>query len=109
MKTSRLVSEENIQNFLCKLLQTLKLIYHPHLAIYNEAPSKVLELVSFVTFSSVPAEFLSFVYISVRLIRQFAQFVTSFYPLEAFCSVNTSFAVSLLMSNQLLRVGIQTN
>ena len=69
MKTSRLVSEENIQNFLCKLLQTLKLIYHPHLAIYNEAPSKVLELVSFVTFSSVPAEFLSFVYISVRLIR----------------------------------------
>jgi len=36
-----------------------------------------------VNFSSVPAEFLSFVYISVRLIRhrlirQFAQFVTSF-------------------------------
>ena len=39
----------------------------------------------FITFSSVPAEFLSFVYISVglirhRLIRQFAQFVTSLYP-----------------------------
>jgi len=35
----------------------------------------------------VPAEFLSFVYISVRLIRhrlirQFAQFVTSFYSLR---------------------------
>jgi len=28
-----------------------------------------VELVYFVTFSSVPAEFLSFVYISVRLIR----------------------------------------
>jgi len=48
-------------------------------------------------------------YISVRLNRQFAQFVTSFYPLEAFCSVNTSFAVSLLMSKQLVLVGIQTN
>jgi len=59
-----------------------------------------------VTFSSVPAEFLSFVYISIR---QFAQFVTSFYPLEAFCSANPSFAVSLLMSKQLVRVGIQTN
>jgi len=50
----------------------------------------------FATFSSVPAEFLCFVYISVR---QYAQFVTSFYPLEAFCSANTSFAVSLLMSS----------
>ena len=52
-------------------------------------------------------------YISVRLIRhplirQFAQFVTSFYPLEKFCSANTSFAVSLLMSEQLECVGIQT-
>jgi len=68
-----------------------------------------------VTFSSVPAEFLSFVYISVRVIRhrlihQFAQFVISFYPLEAFCSVNSSFAVSLLMSKQLVvPVGLQTN
>jgi len=49
------------------------------------------------------------VYISVRLIRRFAQFVTSFYPLEAFCSANTSFAVSLVMSEQLVGVGIQTN
>jgi len=32
-------------------------------------------------------------------VRQFAQVVTSFYALEAFCSGNTSFAVSLLMSN----------
>jgi len=40
---------------------------------------------------------------------QFAQFVTSFYPLEAFCSTNTSFAVWLLMSKQPVRVGIQTN
>ena len=52
----------------------------------------------FVTFSSVPAESLSIVYISVHLIHQLAQFVTSFYPLEAFCSANTSFAVMLLMS-----------
>jgi len=29
--------------------------------------------------------------------------------LEAFCSANTSFAVSLLMSQQLVRMGIQTN
>jgi len=44
------------------------------------------------------------------LIRQFARFLTSFYSLEAFCSVsNTSFAVSLLISKQLVRVGIQTN
>jgi len=42
-------------------------------------------------------------------IRQFAQFVTSFYPREAFCSFNSSVAVSLLMSKQLVRVGIQTN
>jgi len=41
------------------------------------------------------------------LIRQFAQFVTSFYHLKAFCSANTSFAVWLLMSKQLVRVGIQ--
>jgi len=33
----------------------------------------------------------------------------SFYPLEAFYSVNTSFAVSLLMSKQLVRVRIQTS
>jgi len=51
------------------------------------------------------------VYVSVRLIRhrlirQFAQLVTSFYPREAFCS---SFAVSILMSKQLVRRGIQTN
>jgi len=63
----------------------------------------------FVTFSSVPAESLSSVYISVRLVRQSAQFVTSFYPLEAFWSANTSFAVLLLMSKQLVRVGTQTN
>jgi len=53
------------------------------------------------------------VYISVRLIRyrlirQFAQFVTPFCPLEVFCSANTSFAVSLLMYKQLVRVGIKT-
>jgi len=45
-------------------------------------------------------------YISVRLIRhrrirQVPQFVTSFYSLEAFCSANMSFAVSLLTSKQL--------
>jgi len=40
----------------------------------------IRQLVQSVTFSSVPTESLSFVYISVRLIRQFAQFVTSFYP-----------------------------
>jgi len=43
------------------------------------------------------------------LIRQFAQFVTSFDPLEAFCSANTSFAVSLLMSKQLVREGMEAN
>jgi len=43
------------------------------------------------------------------LIRQFVQFVTSFYTLETFCSVNTPFAVSRLMSKQLVRVGIQIN
>jgi len=62
----------------------------------------------------LPAEFLSFVYISVHLIRhhlvcQFAQVVTSFYPSEAFYSANTSLTVSLLMSKQLVRVGIKTN
>jgi len=55
------------------------------------------------------AEFLSFVYISVRLIHQFAQFITSFYHLEAFYSVNTSFAVSPLMSKELVSAGIQIN
>jgi len=65
-------------------------------------------------FSLVPVEFLSFVYISVHLIRhglisQFAQFVTSFYALEAFCSANTLCAVLILMSEQLVCVGIQTN
>jgi len=54
------------------------------------------QFAQFVTFSSVPAEFLSFVYISVRLIghrliREFAQFVTFFYPLEAFCSAKMLF------------------
>jgi len=46
-----------------------------------------------------------FVYISVR------QFVTSFYPLEAFCSAYTSFAVSFAFDVQsaVVRVGIQTN
>jgi len=34
-------------------------------------------------------------------------FITSFYPLEAFCSANMSFAVSLLMSKQLVHVGTQ--
>jgi len=38
-----------------------------------------------------------FVYISVC---QFAQFVTTFYPWEAFCLANTSFAVLLLMFEQ---------
>jgi len=52
---------------------------------------------------------LSFVCISVYLIGQFAQLITSFYPLEAFCSANTSFAVSLLMFKLLVHVGIQTN
>jgi len=51
----------------------------------------------------------SFVYISVHLIRQFVQFVTFFYPLDAFCLANASFAVSLLMSKQLVHVGIQSN
>jgi len=60
-------------------------------------------------FLLVLAESVSFVYISVCLIHQLAQFVTGFYPLEVFCSVNMSFAVSLLMSQQLVRVGIQTN
>jgi len=40
--------------------------------------------------------------ISHHLICQFPHFVTCFYPLEAFCSANTSFAVSLLMSKQLV-------
>jgi len=31
-----------------------------------------------------------------------------FNPLEAFCLANMSFAVSLLMSEQLVHVGIQT-
>jgi len=66
----------------------------------------IRQVAQIVTFSSVLEESLSFVYISVR---QFAQFVTFFYPLEAFCSANTSFAVSLLMSKQLVRVGIQKN
>jgi len=43
---------------------------------------------------------ISFVYISGR---QFAQFLTSFYPLEAFCSATMSFAVSRLMFKQLVR------
>jgi len=47
-------------------------------------------------------------YISVRLIRN-RQFVASFCPSEAFCSANSSFAVSVLMFKQLTRVGIQTN
>ena len=64
----------------------------------------IRQLAQIVTFSSVPAESLSFVYNSVR---QFAQFVTSFYPLEEFCSANTASAVSLLMCKQLVRVGIQ--
>jgi len=50
--------------------------------------------------------YISFRRIRHRLIRQFAQFFISFYPREAFCSGNTSFAVSLLMSKQLTRVGI---
>jgi len=33
----------------------------------------------------------------------------SAYPQKAFCSSNSSFAVSLLMSKQLVRMGIQTN
>jgi len=43
--------------------------------------------------------------------RQFAQFVTSFYPLEVVCSANSSVAVLLLMFKQLVLtpVGIQTN
>jgi len=53
--------------------------------------------------------FQKLLYSRTRLIRQFAKFVTSFYPLEAFCLVNTSLAVLLLMSKQLVRVGIQTN
>jgi len=40
---------------------------------------------------------------------QCAQFITSLYPLEAFCSANTSFAVSLWMFKQLVHGGIQTN
>ena len=44
-----------------------------------------------------------------RLIHQLAYFVTSFNPLEVFCSANTTFAVSLSMSKQLVRVGIQKN
>jgi len=60
---------------------------------------------------------LSFVYISVHLIQhhlicQFAQFVISFIALtnlEAFCLANMSFPVLLLMSKQLVHVGLQTN
>jgi len=45
----------------------------------------IRQFAQFVTFSSVLAEFLSFVYISVRLIDhgvigQFSQFITSFCP-----------------------------
>jgi len=45
----------------------------------------IRQFAQFFTFSSVPAEFLSFVYIAVhlihhRLIRHIAEFVTSFYP-----------------------------
>jgi len=63
---------------------------------------------------SVLEEFLSFVYTSVRvirhhLIRQFGQYVTFFYPLEVFCLTTISFAVLLLISKQLVHVGIQTN
>jgi len=74
----------------------------------------IRQFAQFVTFSSVTAESLAFVCISVRLIRrciirQFSQFITSFYTLAAFCPTNTSFAVSLLMFKQLVREGIQTN
>ena len=72
------------------------------------------QFAQFVTFLSILALSLSFVYLSVCLIAnhllcQFAQFVTSFYPLEAFYSANKSFAVLLLMSKELVRVGMQTN
>jgi len=63
----------------------------------------------FVTFSSVPGRIAIFCVHFCGLICQFAQFVTSFCPLEAFCSANTLFTVSFLMSKQLVRVAIQTN
>jgi len=82
--------------------------------LYKSRHRLICHFAQFVTFSSVPAESLFFVHISARLIRyclfrQFAQFVTSIYSLETFCSANTSFAVSLSMSKQLVRVGIQKN
>jgi len=55
---------------------------------------------------SVPAEFQAFVYISVHLIRD-RVICHLFLSLEASCSANTSFAVSLFISKQLVRVGIQ--
>jgi len=45
-----------------------------------------------------------------RLICQYAQLVSSFYPWVAFCSTNASFAVSLLMLvASLTCLGIPTN
>jgi len=61
-------------------------------------PDRHLSIRQFVTFSSVPAELLFFVHISVR---QFTQFIIFFYPWEAICSANTSFVVSVLMFKQL--------
>jgi len=39
------------------------------LAVNKYSKTRLIQFASFVTFSSVPAEFLSFAYISVRLIR----------------------------------------
>jgi len=82
--------------------------------LFATSYSRICLIRQFVTFSSVPAKSPSFVFISVhlirhRLIRQFAQFVTSFYPLEALCSANTSFVISLLMSKQSVHVEISEN
>jgi len=44
----------------------------------------ICHFTQFITFLSVPAESLSFVYISVRLIQQSAQFATSFHPSDTF-------------------------
>ena len=58
------------------------------------------QFAQFVTFSSVPAKFLSFTcipdrLIRHRLIRHFAEFVTYLNPRETFCLSYSSFAYSI--------------
>jgi len=73
----------------------------------NKVTSRICLIRQFVTFSSVPANFLSFAYISVHLIRH-RLIRHLFLSLRSVCSANTSFAASLLMFKQLVRMGIQT-